>query len=160
MRTDPALLLTMYTKTHHLIRLQSAGFTHKESLVEFPFGGNSLNWTLGHIVATRHNLIAMFEDNDPQWYEPMRRYVYQSAPITPESTDAVQLADIYTAFDAAQERFVAILSDLTIDDLERKVDHRTAGEKLAYYNFHEAYHAGQIELLRNLLNKGQADFVM
>lgn len=38
-------------------------------------------------------------------------------------------------------------------DFERKLENGNVGERLAFLQFHESYHAGQVGLLRRLLGK-------
>ena len=52
--------------------------------------------------------------------------------------------------DVSQERLDAALAGLTTEDLERVVDDRTLAERLTFDYWHEAYHTGQTELLRQL----------
>ena len=56
---DPQVLADMYSTTYGVIKRQTAGMTHEESLMQLPFGGNCMNWVLGHIVSSRTRIEAI-----------------------------------------------------------------------------------------------------
>jgi hypothetical protein len=57
--------------------------THEESRLQFPFGGNCLNWVMGHLTTTRTNLLAMLGSSDTVWtFDEAKRYIPGSSPVT------------------------------------------------------------------------------
>ena len=52
--------------------------------------------------------------------------------------------------DETQARLEAALAGLTIEDMEQANGDRTLGERLSFSYWHEAYHTGQTELLRQV----------
>jgi hypothetical protein len=149
---DVVLLTELYVKTYTLIRAQTAGLTHAESLWQPPSGGNCLNWIVGHLTATRTNILALIQAPETVWgFKEAKPYVYGSAPIT-EAT-ALPFAAIINAFERTQGRLVEYLPQLPSDLLAYPAEDRTIGGLLALYQSHEAYHAGQIESLLTSMGK-------
>src|SRR4051794_4037563 len=40
-----------------IIKAQTAGLTHDESLLQLPFRGNCMNWVIGHILEGRNTIL-------------------------------------------------------------------------------------------------------
>jgi len=43
-----------------VLKMQAAGLSHQDSLLQPPFRGNCLNWVLGHIAANHDKVLAAF----------------------------------------------------------------------------------------------------
>ena len=146
----PELLAELFAINYRVIRRQVDGLTHEDSLLQLPFRGNCLNWVLGHIVATRNRALALLGE-PPIWSEAeAARYATGSEPIT-SNADALPLEKILRDLDCSQERLTAALRRAT--DLNIPQGEDTVGEQLAFLHFHEAYHTGQTEMLRQLAGK-------
>ncbi len=63
------------------------------------------------------------------------------------------MEEILAAFDDSQDTILAALERTTEADLAASHAKETVGQRLAFLQFHEAYHIGQIGLLRRLLGK-------
>ena len=63
------------------------------------------------------------------------------------------LTEILADLRRTQERLLGRLGRLSDADLAEPVKDGTVGSQLAFLHFHEAYHAGQVGLLRRLLGK-------
>ncbi len=147
----PKLLIRYFQLNHRVIHMQIKGLTHEDSLRQPPFRGNCLNWILGHIVVERDEALALL-DVDPIWgKDEISLYQQNSDPIT-EDTRAKPFEQIVVAFDQSQEGLEKALKQLTGTDLDKpKADGEgTIGEGLAGLCWHEAYHTGQTEYLRQL----------
>ena len=57
----PELLINLFEINLHVVRRQTEGLSHEDSLIQPPFRGNCLNWVLGHIVATRNQIMTLLE---------------------------------------------------------------------------------------------------
>jgi hypothetical protein len=157
MTISSELLISQYHNTYTAIKSLSIGMTHEDSLLQFPFGGNCLNWTMGHVTVSRLNLLAMLGYREPIWaFSEARRYIPGSEPVTDASTDITRFEKILVAYDRSHEQMVYQLQQSTPELLTAVPPHesQTLGETLAYYAQHEAYHAGQLELFRLLAGKG------
>jgi hypothetical protein len=49
----PDYLADSFARNVSIIKRQTEGVSHEESLIQLPFRANSLNWILGHLVANR-----------------------------------------------------------------------------------------------------------
>ena len=128
------------------------GITHDESCRAPQGGGNSLNWVLGHIAASRNDIHALI-GTAPAWTaETAMPYLRGSSGMA-DSATARPVPEIVGVLDRSTETIKARLAEMSTADFERKLDKGTVGENLAFLQFHESYHAGQVGLLRRLLGK-------
>lgn len=144
-------LKQLFGHNHYAIGVNARDLSHEESLVDPAPGGNSANWVLGHIVATRGAILSLLGEKHVWDDGTVDRYKRGSSPITPGT--AKPMPEIIEALDRSQERIVAGLSRLKDEDLAKPVGTDTVGARLATLQFHEAYHAGQLGLLRRIAGK-------
>jgi hypothetical protein len=153
MNISPALLSQLFGRNYGVLKMQTAGLTHQDSLRQLPFQGNCLNWVLGHILTNRNKVLLLL-DEPPLWGEAESTpYQSGSEPITSPSEKVYPLEKILSDLDQSQERLVAALKRVSPEALEKVVGEKTVGQQLAGLHFHEAYHTGQTELLRQLAGK-------
>lgn len=144
-------LRKLYEIAHRATHLNLEGIEHEQSLVA-PEAGNTLNWVLGHMVATRNAMLALLGE-EPIWDEK-RALLYSGAPEGGWSPErALPLATIVTDLDRSQERIMSGLERLSDEALEEPRGNGTLAYRLGFLHFHESYHVGQIGLLRRLLGK-------
>jgi uncharacterized protein YciI len=139
-----------------VIRMQADGLTHAESLLQLPFRGNCLNWVLGHILANRNRVIDLLGET-PFWDEAeVSRYARGSEPIASEG-QALPLERLLGNLDRSQELIEAGLAQVTPQDMATPIAGdergRALGELLLGLHWHETYHVGQLEILRQLAGK-------
>lgn len=142
------IIIRYFKLNHQVLQMQVKGLTHEESLLTPPFRANCLNWVLGHIVAYRGRSLTLL-GVEPVWDDDQAAaYSRESEPL--QAQDAQSLEQIMAALDVSQERLVTALAELTAEELERVVDDQTLAQRLTFAYWHEAYHTGQTELLRQL----------
>ena len=149
--------------TESVIRRNVGFVTHEESLRAFPPYPNSLNWVLGHLVATRSGILTAL-GGEPVWsVAEGAPYDQHAAPFT-DPSQARPLAQIWRDFDLTQARLLELVDRLTPEDLAEplpldtpEAPAKTRGEMLAVLGFHDAYHAGQTGVIRRLLGRPPAD---
>lgn len=142
------IIVRYFELNHRVLHMQVKGLSHQDSLLTPPFRANCLNWVLGHIVVYRGRALALL-DVEPVWDDHQAApYSRESEPLQPQ--DALPLEQIIAALDLTQERLAAALADLTPESLERVIDDRSLAQRLTFSYWHEAYHTGQTELLRQL----------
>lgn len=142
-----------------VIHLQTEGLSHQDSLLQLPFRGNCLNWVLGHIMVGRNIALKLLGD-PPLWTESqVARYRRGSDPIT-AGEGAHHLEELLRDLDESQQRLAATLSEISPDALAAVVPfrggQRPLGEALSGQHWHETYHVGQLELLRQLAGTDDA----
>lgn len=142
------LLKSQFTFVYGTIARNTEGMSQADSLVAA--GGNCANWILGHLTNV-HNAVMQLLGEAPVWdSDQLARAGFE--PIT-EAQGAIEWDPMRTRFLASQERCLAGFDRLTADELAQTVPHpfggeTTRGELLALLAFHQAYHAGQLGLVR------------
>lgn len=130
----------------------AAGITHEESCRAPAGGGNCLNWVLGHIAASREDMLKLLGA------EPLRSEA-EAAPYARGSAGEIAAASarpLGEILDALARSAAALKSRLEAmgpEQFARPAGKGTLGENLAFLQFHESYHAGQVGLLRRTLGK-------
>jgi uncharacterized damage-inducible protein DinB len=139
--------------------MQTDGLSHKDSLLQPPLRGNCLNWVLGHILEGRNTALTLLGES-PFWdKEIVSRYGRGSEAIT-QGERALPLEKLLEDLDRTQERIAAALTRTTPEVLATVVPYRGSqrplGQALASQHWHETYHTGQLELLRQLAGTDDA----
>jgi hypothetical protein len=136
---------TVYKSNHNVIHINLEGITHAESIKTPAEGGNSINWILGHIILTRDeifDLLGMEKSCDEEKFRLYKRGTKDFGP-----NEAIELGALLEMFDASQKRLEEKIQEKDLKDDQEK------SRKLAFFSFHEAYHAGQTGLLRRITGK-------
>ena len=151
-----ALILSQYSNTYDVIMRLTADVTHEESLRQWSFNANCLNWLLGHVTVARLNLLAMIGDREPVWsFAQARRYIPGTPPITGDAPEITHFDELSAAFTRSHKRFSTVLQLQPPEAFVTQIEEqgRSVGEELLYYAQHEAFHAGQMEICRAMLGK-------
>lgn len=152
---DAERIQPLFAINYRVIKRQTDGLTHADSLLQPPFRGNCLNWVLGHILASRravHRILGQ----PPLWDDARAaRYMADSEPITDPTDPAIvdlatMLADLERSQALLDEGF-AELSDAQLAEVNDRG--RTVADRLLFFAWHEGYHVGQTEYLRQLAGK-------
>jgi hypothetical protein len=156
---DAQALAQSFRLTHHIIKLQTDGLSHTDSVLQPPFRGNCLNWVVGHIIEGRDSALKLMgeapllHDGSAAFYET------GSKPIT-RAAQAVPLKDLLQVLEMSQQRLASALERTTPDELGEPVQFRgseqSLGQAIAGLHWHETYHTGQLELLRQLAGTDDA----
>ncbi len=149
---DKETLRKLYQLNHYTVKSNTDGVSQQDSLLQPEPAGNYMNWVLGHITVTRNSILELL-GQPPVLKDDANRYARGSEALkadnNPEPFDK-----ILSAFHRSQEMIDSALAKLDNSDLNRTVaDDETLGHKLALFHFHEAYHCGQVGLLRRLCGK-------
>lgn len=134
-----------------IINKQSEGLTHEDSLLQLPFRGNCLNWVLGHMLEGRDRMLKLVGETPLLSDEQTSFYKRDSDPITSDEY-ALKLETLLTYHKSAYEKFAERLDALSEDDLlaTPKDSEQTVLQQLHGLAWHETYHVGQTEILRQL----------
>src|SRR6266550_8420201 len=112
---DPQLLADMYTTTYGVIKQQTAGMTQEESLMQLPFGGNCMNWVLGHIVSSRTRIEALVGLSATLSAADIERYRRGSEPVTGDQ-DGNPIDRMLDDLDRSQQRLLEALQQTQAAD--------------------------------------------
>jgi uncharacterized damage-inducible protein DinB len=148
----------LYDVTYFTLKMNTEGVTHEMSLVSPQPGGNCMNWVVGHILAQRLPILKL-AGGEPIWTDADAAvYARGSAPIAGHRQDEARpfeslVADLAKTQQRLKEALARITDDALaapgIPDVPGGV--QPVGAQLAFFNFHESYHSGQVGLLRRLL---------
>jgi hypothetical protein len=147
-------LADAFARNLMIIHKQTKGLTHKDSLLQPGTRGNCLNWVLGHIAVNRVRLLDLLGEKSILSETETVRYKSGSEPIIADGEGILRLETILEALEHAQGRLAAGLQRIALESFiaEKQVDGRstTLGEQVLGFYFHETYHTGQTEFLRQL----------
>jgi hypothetical protein len=149
---QPRFLQALFADTYDDIQRQTQGITHGDSVQQPPFDGNCINWILGHLVVARCNFLMLLEVPSIWSMEQCRRFIPGSAPVT-GAEDALPLDALLAGLARTQEQLLTALARVSAEDLQQVKGEQAIGEHLISYHAHEAYHLGQLELLRQLVTE-------
>ena len=150
----PAELAQFFERNLGIIEQQVKGLTHEQCLLQLPFRGNCMNWVLGHIADNRSGVCEALGQGAVMTPEEAKRYSYGSEPICGEGPGVLPLARLMEILRESQKRINVALPLLKERDWKRPMkDFRgevTFGNHLVFLYFHDTYHIGQTEALRQL----------
>lgn len=153
----PQQLAEAYGRNVAIVKMQTKEMSHEESVAALPFNANCMNWTLGHMLDSRNNLLRLLGE-EPELGEQAMRYARDSQPLDP-AEDAAPLEELIAALERGQERIAAAMARLTEADWSREValTGRTARPVsfwLLFLYFHDSFHTGETSVLRQAHGKG------
>lgn len=154
----PKILADAFDNNVEIVKMQAAGLSQTDSLLQLPFRANCFNWVLGHLLSNRRTVLKLLGDEQTLDGTLIARYEYGSEPVVGEDEGVLQLEQMLDMLDQAQEQIAKLLEAITDDDLERLLivfgtRERTLGEWLFFFYFHDCYHVGQLEILRQAAGK-------
>jgi len=137
-----------------IVKAQTEGLSHADSLLQLPFRGNCLNWVLGHMADNRNTMLRLLGGESILDGAHARRYGYGSEPVCGDGDDILTLEELLTALEKGQSALAASLARVTPEELAREVESflgtTTLGQLIFFLYWHETYHVGQTEYLRQL----------
>lgn len=140
-----------------IIKAQTQGLTHADSLLQLPFRGNCMNWVLGHIADNRNTMLLFLGEVRILSEAHAKRYGYGSDPVCADAGDILTLEQLLAALEESQKALAARLQKISPEELARQVQSflgTTALDQLILFLcWHESYHTGQTEALRQLAGK-------
>lgn len=136
-----------------VIARQVAGLTHHDSLLQPPMRGNCLNWVLGHIAVHRDYILEALGQEKILGAGPVARYDRGSDPILADGDDVLPLDTLVAAITLSELHITQALAQADADDLAMMAPNSepaTVAEQVTFLYWHETYHVGQTEYLRQL----------
>lgn len=155
----PQSMAAAYDRNVQIIKMQTAGMHHAESLIQLPFRGNCMNWIVGHILTNRNTIFRLLGAEPAIAQERIARYARESEPITgAEDAEVLPLEELVATLEHAQARLTSLLNAITPEELRREVAFfgnrsMSVSEWLFFFYFHDVYHTGQTEILRQATGK-------
>jgi uncharacterized damage-inducible protein DinB len=126
--------------------------THEHSLVQPGTGGNCANWILGHLVNVQNGVMQVV-GAEPVWQsEELKRAGFD--PII-EPDNAIDFDTLKDRFLASREQCVTAIAGLSDEALAQELPDpfggvTTRAQLLSVLSYHQAYHVGQIGIIRRI----------
>ena len=147
-------LIDGFSLNLRLIKLHTAGLSHADSLIQTPYNINCLNWVLGHIAVSRDSVMRLIGAEPLLNEVGTLRYKSESTPITEDGPDILPLEQLLEILATGQTSIEAALEGLSETDLMKEIEvgerMMPLGTRLHGFYFHDTYHTGQIDLLRQI----------
>ena len=147
-------LAKAFARNTAVLKMQVAGLSHDDSLLQTPYNINCLNWTVGHILVYRDRVLVR-AGGAPQFRSgELDRYRRESEPITEDGPDVLPLEQLAAAIESSQSLIDTFLGELSDEafSAETEDDGRmvSLAQQLHFDYFHDTYHTGQTEILRQV----------
>ena len=140
---------------------QLEGLSHDDSLIQPPFRGNCLNWVAGHVIQCRNELF-QFMNVDPIWDTSEAEWYETGSNPVINSDQGLELERLKGDFQITQQYLEEKFSAMEEFDFEEMLQPGENQSKLVElingYLWHETYHLGQFEFLRQLAGKNDHIF--
>jgi hypothetical protein len=150
--SDP-VLSSLFKTNLQAIRVNAEGVSDAEALLQPHPGGNCMTWVVGHIASSREGLLKVLGEPVVLDADLAARYERGSAPITGPG-DGLPMSELLARLATSQERLLRAIENASESKWnEERADFGTVRKAAYFLHFHEAYHAGQIALLRRLAGK-------
>ena len=137
--------ITLFKYTNYAVNKNLEEISDEEA-VKIPENGiNSVNWILGHIVLNRDSALetAGLEKLCGEKFKEL----YDSGKSPAGLPDTVKTDELIKLFNKSQEMLMKKFEEVDFSSDKKKT------ELFIGLGFHEAYHAGQIAVIRKLLGK-------
>ena len=153
----PTDLIGGFERNLVIITAQTQGLSHGDGLLQLPFRGNCLNWVLGHIADNRNTMLRFLGEEAILSEAHGKRYGYNSEPVCGDADDILTLEELLAVLEQGQSALATKLQEITADELAREMQSflgtTSLGQLLFFLFWHESYHTGQTEALRQLAGK-------
>jgi hypothetical protein len=151
---EPVDLVKAFERNTRIIEMQSDGLSHEDSLIQTEYNINCLNWVIGHVVQYRDEMFAFLGRERLLSPDVSNRYARESFPIIEDGPGVVPLDELVAMARRSQGHIAEVLGPMTSEQLaeerasgERRV---AVGSTIFFNYFHDTYHVGQTELLRQV----------
>ena len=149
--------IKMLSWEQDILLKQIDGITHAESLLQPQPGGNCLNWVIGHLVVNLVDILKVLGGETPPELAELKQYAFGSDPIRSDSPEILPFQVLVDHYGRLTTLLLDQLGHMTEADFDEDIDFWQGKNRRGYvaffYFFHNTYHLGQLEQLRNLAGK-------
>lgn len=152
-------LLTHLEFSNFVLMRNLEGITNEESLEQPVPGGNCLNWIVGHLLFSRHELLEVLGAVSAAEKQHYDRYRRGSSAMT-DAAEAHPLDSMIARFEETQTLYRHAVENVSEERLAEKAPLSPANDPeetieslLTKFAFHENYHVGQTGILRRFIGK-------
>jgi len=140
-----------------ILSSQTEGLTHEEGLLQPQPGGNCLNWVIGHLVGNLVITLSVLGGDPPSGLPDLEHYGYESKPVLCDEAGVLDLHVLINAYALLTKTISERLAQMSEADFDEEIEFWQGQSRLGYiaffYFFHNTYHIGQLEQLRNLAGR-------
>ena len=154
----PELISRGFRRNHRVILSQAEGLSEADALRQSGYNTNCFNWVVGHIVAGRDDILEMLGVEPVLGRAASERYRRESDPITGDGPGVLSLERLLVALAETEVRLEAVLTgaegrfmSAELPSGEGRTATRAAQAIFGY--FHDTYHTGQTDVIRQLSGK-------
>lgn len=125
--------------------------SNADSLAVPAFNTNNFNWVTGHILVSRDLVIDLL--NGAKLLSPENEALYETGSDRVTLESAVPLQQLLAVLDDSQEKIIQGLQLVADDELTALYDEergQTVLDRIEGLHWHETYHLGQLEILRQV----------
>lgn len=148
-----AQLAQSYGTNTRWIATQCAGLTHADSLLQPAVRGNCLNWVVGHIAVHRDYILQALGQPKVLGDAILPTYDRGSAPILVDGPGVLPLETLLDAIAQSQTALTEALTTISAEHLTQQAfddGPQSVATMVTFLFWHESYHTGQTEYLRQL----------
>lgn len=154
---SPQQLADAFALNSRLIHMQTEGLTHADSLIQTAYNINCLNWVVGHILVSRDRVLRLLGEEPVLNESERQRYETDSNPVRADGEDLLTLERQLELLAIGQGRIADGFGRLSPGQLDKEIEVNgrqvKLGARLFGLYFHDTYHTGQTDLLRQVAGK-------
>lgn len=147
----------MVADGYEIIQMQAKDLTQVDTLIQPQPGGNCMNWVLGHVLDSYINILDIIGGDRDTEVPDLSRYQRNSELIRGEGAGVLPLELLLENLEMVSRALSERLSMMTEADFDDEIElwgHKARrGWWTFFFYFHNTYHIGQLEYLRNLAGK-------
>lgn len=139
------LLIDHCINNLRVFNLNIEGVSHEESLKSINADSSSLNWIVGHITVTRDGILSLL--GKEKLCTPGMTEIYKRGSVILVRETAMLFEELCNMFRNSQPILIDAIAAYGFSaDFEK-------AKRIQFVDFHEAYHCGQLGLLRRFVGK-------
>lgn len=153
----PAEFVRAFARNVAIVQMQAEDLTHLDSLIQTPYNVNCFNWVVGHLVTGRNDVLRAAGGSAVWSEETEKRYRRESEPVLEDGPGVIAFPDLLEALAETQRRIEHSVGELTEQQMavetmsgDRAV---SLASRLRFFYFHDTYHTGQTEILRQFAGR-------
>ena len=138
-----------------ILHRHTQDLTQADSLVQPPFQANCMNWVLGHILANRDTILN-FLGLEKSLSSGEHQLYHRGSERLTDADLASDLPQLLARLEKTKEQILLALETIEPAGLDKTVhfgEDTPLGEVIDFLFWHETYHIGQLELLRQVAGK-------
>jgi len=157
-------LVSTLNLNHWLIEKHLEGLSHEQTMIQAPYNINRMNWVLGHIAEHRDWMLRYLGEETLMSDDEVQMYRRGSESLQDDS-EAIQVETLLGYLRQAKDNIIAILENAEEEFLAEVPqtaicleNHRTQTrlQRVQGLVWHETYHIGQVDLLRQVAGMNDA----